>query len=276
MKKYLIIFTIVVVCITAGFGQTRKNKFLKDEYNYFSAKFGMSHSFLDKQPGTFQYKFIDAPLGNMQLIPVNKYIGYTKALSGGATFTHDFRKIHTGIVIGVMYENYGISSKFQVLPEYGDYTVIEKHYVNAISIPFYIKFGHKYFKKNMYDRMQFFYTGFNYNINKGVTKTEQSSWDQATIVKSSLDNAQKRNNMVLVAGYNHGFLNFELKYVPGGFFNRNKEISLKNNTLLVKPYSVEPKGVIYLTTSFVVPINVWTKNKSYDIAVFLRKIFGGN
>ena len=276
MKKNIIILTILILIGNSVLGQGRNKSFFTDEFNYVSIKVGLTHSFLDKQPSEFNYKFIHSPRGEMKIYPVEKYTAYTSGYLAGLTFTHDLKQIKTGFIVGVIYENYGISSKYRIDPKYGDYSVIERNSVNAVSLPLYLKFGYRYFKKNFDTNMQYMYIGLNYNMNQGITRVEKLSWNETDVFKSQLEKAHIKYNVVPVFGYNRGFGNIEIKFVPKGFFGRNNDVSLYNGTKDVKPYSVEPKGVLYITTSFTIPVNDWTKRKSFKIAQFIQKRIGGN
>ncbi len=261
MKKISVItIAIIFYTITSSFSQ----KFL-DEYKYFALRLGATHSFLDKQPESFNNFFYESPRGNMQLIPNSSYFGYTAGYYGGLIFNYDLKNDNMGFVGGIEYKHYGISAKYTTTND--DYSMVEKHRVSNISIPIYFKLGKKIYKKQRY-----FYAGIaiDFNLSSYSTQVVSNVKRKIKLEKDMIVG----NNIEAIIGYNYGFLNFEINYVFGGFLNREYEVNFNDNTR-VQPFSYQPRGALLIKTGLNIPLNSWTQRKVYAFQQFVRRLFGG-
>ncbi len=174
--KYLLILVSLLFSLYA-FSQ-------KSEYNYGAIKFGYSQGF-SPQPGFNKNKYLKTPLGEMQLTPVSSYPGYMPGFFASYLYNIDFPTDNAGVVIGLEYNNYGIAAKYETVN--GRYSMVEKHRINAIGVPVFLKFGPKFYKKQKY---AFLGAQFNFHIN--VSENQTPSWlNAASSIKLSPEEFNK-------------------------------------------------------------------------------------
>ncbi len=249
--KYLFILFSLLLSLQA-FSQ-------KSEYQYFSLRLGYSQGF-SGQPGFMANKYLNTPAGEMQLTPVDSYIGYMPGFVGNLYYHFDFPTDMAGIMFGVEYNNYGVSSKYETVN--GAYTMIEQHRINAIGVPIAFKMGPKFYKKQRYG-----YLGAQFNYNLDMKVNQKVSWTN-TASSAKVSEALNSTSMGFFVGFNWMVLNIQFDYMPGSFFN--KDYILPDNN--ITPYATQADNMYYLKVSFHTPTNDWLGSQSYKLKRFLRKI----
>lgn len=235
------------------------------EYKFFSLRAGVTHCLFNSQPDINPNKFVNSPIGELQLIPDTSYFSYVPGYFVNLIFNNDFKSDNAGIMIGLSYENFGLESKYHVAV--GDRWMIDTYKVNRLSIPIMFKFGKKIYKKQ-----NFFFIGGSYDRNLSLYKTELVSWD-ANLKTIQLDKSMLvKSNYSIIAGFNYMFFNFQADYILGSYLNRDYEISLPNGAI-TKPFKTHPKGIFVFKTSLNIPLNSWTMRKIYEIEVWIKKVF---
>jgi len=258
----ILIFTIISA--SGSFAQ------IDSEYDFFVFKAGVSHNFFDPQPGATSSKFLKSQYNeDFHLIPSSSYIGYTTGYQAGFIFNHDLRNNYTGIAIGVEYQSYGISAKYET--EQKLYTLVEDMVVTNISIPAYFKIS-KIRKKgaNMFPNQKYFYFGVEYNLNLSLSKIDEVGWS-STKSKTVLDKNQVvKSNYGLIFGFNYTIFNFQADYILGGFLNKTYEEKIEGES--VKPYAKYQNNVFLIKTSIAIPLNPWTSKRYYTVEKKIRRL----
>ena len=232
----------------------------KSEYQYFSIRLGYNQGF-SSQPGFNANKYLKTPLGEMQLTPVESNLGYMPGFVADIYYHFDFASNAAGIMFGLEYNNYGVSSKYETVN--GAYTMVEKHRINAIGIPIVFKMGPKFYKKQSYA-----FIGGQYNYNISMNEIQSVSWNK-TPSSSSVSDALNNTSMAFFAGYNWMVMNIQFEYVPGSFFNKEY---ISPEDVNIMPYSTQTDNMFYIKLSFHTPTNDWLGSKNYKLKRFLRKI----
>ncbi len=256
MKKSIIILFILLSSIT--FGQ------LNSEFDYFSLKLGAVHGVLDAQPDYFANKMLERNDNQYQLFPDSFYIGYVPGLYGSMLFSHDLQNDNVGLSVGLEYKLYGISAKYSTMNEV--YSLVERHYVHQVSVPFYIKYG-----KDFYEPQRYVYIGGAFNYNMSIFKTEKTSSTEVLRSMKLAPEMLNKMNFSVIAGFNYMFFNLQADYVLGNFLSPNYEETY-NDGSTAKPYEVQPKRYLIIKTGFTFPINSWTSRKWYMIETQIRRL----
>ena len=234
----------------------------KSEYQYFSFKLGYNQGF-STQPGFNVNKYLSTPAGEMQLTPVDSYLGYIPGFVANIFYHYDLPTDNAGVMVGLEYDNYGVSSKYETVN--GIYNLIEQHRVNAIGIPLTFKIGPKFYDKQTYG---FLGAQFNYNLSMKVN--QKVNWmDTPSSAKLTSDEFTN-TTMAFFVGFNWMVLNIQFDYVPGTFFN--KEYIVPGAATTITPYSTQADNMFFLKVSFHTPTNDWLGSQNYKLKRFLRKI----
>ncbi len=258
MKKTAIILLIVVLSATNTYSQY-------GEYRYFSFKGGMTHCLFNPQPNANINKFVNTPIGEMQLIPDTSYFGYVPGYFAGLIFNYDLQNDRTGLMIGASYENIGFENKYHL--SIGDRWMIDSYHVNRVSFPVLFKIGRKIYKEQ-----KFIFIGGSYDINLSLYKTESSSWS-TNKKKIKLDKSMLvKNNYSVILGINYMFFSAQVDYMFGSYLSKDYEVTLPNQQMS-KPFSGYPNGYFIFKTNLNIPINSWTTRKIYEVEVWFRKVF---
>ena len=233
----------------------------KSEYQYFSLRLGYNQGF-SSQPGFNANKYLNTPNGEMQLTPVDSYLGYTPGFVADIFYHYDLPTDNAGVMVGLEYNNYGVSSKYQTVN--GVYSMVETHRINAIGIPLAFKIGPKF-----YDNQRYGYLGAQFNYNISMKANQKASWlETASSAKLTSDEFSK-TAMVFFVGFNWMVLNIQFDYIPGTFFNKDYVDPESTNIL---PYSTQADNMFFLKISFHTPTNDWLGSKNYKLRRFLRKM----
>ncbi len=256
MKKSIIIFFIFL----SSFSYSQFNS----EFDYFTLKIGAVHSMFDAQPEFFPNKMLEINGNQYQLFPDSGYFGYVPGYYASFLFNHDLQNDNVGLNIGLEYKYYGISAKYSTI--YNQYSFIENHYVSEVSIPFYLKYGKKF-----YEPQKYFYFGGSYNYNLTLSKSEKLSSTEAVKTIKLDKNMLSKSNISFIAGFNYMFFNLQAEYVLGNFLSSNFEETYADNTT-AKPYLGQPKNLLLIRTGFTFPINSWTSRKWYIIETQIRRL----
>ena len=255
MKKYI----LTVIALILSLQLTAQ----KNEYRYFSIKLGYSQG-LSGQPSFNPAKYLNTPVGEMQLAPVENYLGYMPGFTGALYYHFDMANDMAGIYTGVEYNNYGVAAKYQTV--HGPYTVVEQNRMNAIGIPIGIKIG-----PDFYEDQRYFFLGTQFNFNLSMSSIDKVSWDKTSSVKLSSSEFQQ-TSMGFFAGFNWMVLNVALVYYPGSFFNKDYFLPEAPD---IYPYSAQNDNMFFVNVAFHVPLPLskgWVGTKSYKLKRFFRKM----
>ena len=251
MKYFFILFSFLLSI--HAFSQ-------KNEYQYFSLRFGYSQGF-STQPGYNENKYLKTPDGEMQLKPVDSYLGYTPGFVANLFYHFDFPTDNAGIMAGVEYNNYGVASKYETVN--GKYSVVERNKINAIGIPLAFKIGPKF-----YDKQTYGYLGAQFNYHLSMNVNQKVSWLQTSSSAKLTPDEFAKTATVFFVGFNWMVLNIQFDYIPGTFFNKEYIMPETNIT----PYSAQTDNMFFLKVSFHTPTNDWLPSKSFKLKRFFRKI----
>jgi len=233
----------------------------KSEYRYASIRLGYNQGF-SMQPGFYANKYLSTPNGEMQLTPVDSYLGYTPGFVADLYYHIDFPTDNAGVMVGLEYNNYGVSSKYETIN--GAYNMVETHRINAIGVPLAFKIGPKF-----YDKQTYGFLGAQFNFNISMNENQKVSWnDTPSSVKLTSDEFAN-TNMAFFVGFNWMVVNLQFDFVPGSFFNKEYVVPESTNIL---PYSTQTDNMYFLKVSFHVPTNDWVGSKNYKLKRFLRKL----
>ncbi len=256
MKKSIIIVFIFITSFS--FAQ------FNSEFDYFTLKLGAVHGLLDAQPDYYANKMIERNGNQYQLFPDSNFFGYTPGFYGTFLFNHDLQNDNVGLSVGFEYKMYGISAKYSTFNEL--YTLVESHYVSQVSVPFYIKYGKKF-----YEPQKYFYLGGTFNYNLSLMKTEKVNFtENAKKIKLTTDMLSK-SNFAVILGFNYMFFNLQADYVIGNFLSRNYEETYSDGST-GRPFEVQPRNYLIIRTGFTFPINSWTSRKWYMIETQIRRL----
>ncbi len=259
MKK--IILTIVSIAISISvFAQG------KSEFKYFSLKAGVTHGLFTKQPGKFDYRFLETPGGSMKMESSPSYFDYVPGYYAGVIYNYDFRNENVGLVLGAEFTNYGMGVRFQSQDD--KYSLIQKHSVSAISAPVYIKLGKRY-----YDKQNYFYLGFRYQYNLIHNLKEEVNWTSKSTTQDLGKDMLAKQNFGVMTGFNYLFFNLEVSYMFGGFLNKDYSQFLYGNKMPVKPYESFGGGNLFVSTGFNIPFNSWSSRQVYLFNMWFKRVF---
>jgi len=236
-----------------------------NEYTYWALRFGMSHGF-SAQPSLNENKYLDnVPVAStadeMQAIPVGSFIGYVPGFVLDFYFHYDFVTESAGIFVGIEYNYYGMSSKYET--KTGGYTAVEKNMVNSIGIPLAFKYGPKFYKKQAY-----IYAGIKYNFNLTMTSVQKVSWASEKAMEKVDAEQIKRSNFGVFLGINYLAFNIQFDYIPGNFLNTDY-----TNPSGYYPATGQPDKLFFLSTSINVPIsNGWIGTRNRTLKKFFKKL----
>ncbi|PID87996.1 MAG: hypothetical protein CSB06_02725 [Bacteroidia bacterium] len=238
---------------------------MNSEYNYFSIKAGAVHSIFHPTPEGYAQKVLENGEGDAYLVsPVKRLIAYVPGYYGSFLFNHDFRNDNLGASLGIEYKSYGISAKYETADK--EMNVIEQHNVSQLSIPFYIKYGRRF-----YDPQRYFYFGGSINYNIFATKTEKVSFTEVSRMTKIPGERLRKLNFSALVGFNYMFFHLEVNYMFGNFLSRGYMETLPNNEH-VKPYEGQPKGSWLIRTGLTIPLNSWTSRKWYGFETWVRRL----
>lgn len=257
MNKRL--FIIIVSIFLAS------NIYAQWEFNYFVIKFGANHNMFSQQPTSSNNLYLKTPTGISQLIPDKDFFSdYVPGATIGIDFHVDMPNDKLGFVIGANYQNKGISAKYISLN--GNYSLVQTHRINCISIPFLIKIGNDIFNLQSYALI-----GARFDINWGLSITDKVSYNAIPKTVFITDKYFNQSNIGLVIGYNFYIFNFEFSYYLDNFLDRTyvENIGTKNDPQNVKFFEHQPQNVFFFQTSIYIPLSPWTKNRIY----FLNRLF---
>ena len=237
------------------------------EYAYTGMRFGMTHGF-SGQPEFNANKYLVTPLGEMQALPADKYLGYVAGFVADFYYHYDFIE-NAGIFGGIEYNYYGMSSKYET--KYQGYYAVEKNMVNSIGVPLVFKIGPK---KNFNKDQMYVYAGLKYSFNINMTSVQKASWITAT-TRAKVESEQiQRTNLGLLFGVNYLAFSLQLDYIPSNFLNINYVSPSGYQTALG-----QPDKLFFISTTINVPVsNNWIGTRSRKLKKFfkkLRKFFGG-
>jgi len=256
MKKYILFIALLLIGIQS-FAQ-------KNEYRYFSIKLGYSQGF-SGQPGFNPAKYLNTPYGEMQLTPVDSYMGFMPGFTGALYYHFDFTNDMAGVYTGIEYNNYGVASKYETTN--GMFSMVEQNRMNAIGIPLGIKIGPKF-----YDDQRYFFLGAQFNFNLSMKSIQKVDWaDTPSSTTLSSDEFQS-SSMGFFAGFNWMVLNVAFVYYPGSFFNKDYFL-VEDPSIL--PYAEQNDNMFFLNVSFHVPLPLskgWVGTKNYKLKRFFRKM----
>ncbi len=263
MKKSIIILSLFILSSLSAFAQWN------NEYDYFSLKAGATHTLFTPQPGDMPNKMVYAKNGydQYQVFPDTTKFNFNYAPGYYVSFmyNHDLKNNKIGLSIGLDYRMYGIVSNYtaKAIPEF---SYREIYRGSQISLPFYIKYGKKF-----YESQRYLYFGGSLNYNLFLSKTEKPSYSE-TSKSIKLDKAAlKKSNFNLLLGFNYMFFNFEVGYVFGNFLSKNYSMELPDGST-IKPYETQAKNNFLFKTGITIPLNSWTPRKVYAIEMWFRRI----
>lgn len=258
-KKLIILFVILLGINTFSYSQW--------EFQYFVLKAGVNHHMFSPQPDTVNNFFMKTPYGEMRAIPTKQFSDYIPGFNVDLHFHLDFQNDKGGIVAGIQYFNYGISSKYANFDTL--YTLIASHRVYGIGIPFIIKFGNEIFNDQKY-----FFAGVQYNINLSMQKIETVNWS-AIPKKVMVKNTEFiKGQPVFLFGFNYMIFNIELNFMPKNFINQDFGVSVgpEGKEVVVRPYTGQPDKLFYLKTSLNIPLSPWTTKKNYTLHKIVKRL----
>ncbi len=264
MKNIVLTIGIVILSLTASLAQYKGG----NEYTFWTAKAGLNHSFLDKQPAaSFNNLFLSTPIGPIQLKPVESYKGYLMGYRGGITMHKDAKNEKMGFIIDLGASNFGISARYET-PENSTYWADVNYNVVAVQGGVMFKYG----GKEIYDKMRYIYFGPKFSYNLMFYKNEKVSW-VSTPVNVKLETEQaKQYNFAGTVGLNYMFFFAEMDYIHKGFFQTGAQVVLDNN-LPVEPYKSQSANLIYFSTGLNMPLNSWTTRQIYEIETKIKRFF---
>jgi len=239
-----------------------------DEYTYWGAKVGVTHSFLDAQPGSdFNNLMLQTPIGSIQMKPVDQFKSYTPGFKGAIVLNKDMKNDKMGIVLDLGVSNYGVSGHY-ITPENPDYWADINYNVMAAQGAILLKIG----GKELYDLQRYMYVGGKFNYNFMLYQNQKVSWTADVLYVKQPKEMLKNYNIAATAGLNYMFFFAEVDYVPGGFFQKGYQMSLPNGAA-VEPVGEQANSVVYFTTGINLPLNSWTSRKLYDIETTIKRWF---
>ncbi|HAN76761.1 MAG TPA: hypothetical protein DCQ31_02745 [Bacteroidales bacterium] len=255
MKIKNIIASCFIILSTQAFGQW--------EYQYFVARLGLVHGIMNSQPATSSGRYVVTAAGEIPLTTnidatTGFYLPYVVNANADLFFHMDAKNDKFGAIIGASFSMYPSVQKYATKNNVN--WVVERLDVLSVGLPVYVKFS-----KEMYEKQQYFYTGFVYNFNLELFQTQKVSWSQSNLTLSRKE-ALKKSTVALVAGYNHLLFNIELNYIPSTFIDPKFTLDGK-----LYPYESEPKNKLFLKTGITVPLSKWTTSRNYFLHKFFRR-----
>ena len=235
------------------------------EFNYFVFKAGMNHHMFSPQPKGTSTMYISTPDGEYRLEPDSLFVSdYVPGIQAGLNFHFDFSNDMGGIIIGAEYQNKGISSKFNTINR--DYNLLQTHRINSISVPFFIKLG-----KEIFNQQRYIFGGVRFNLNFGLHTFEKVNWMTESKISYNNERYFVNNNISFSLGVNYNIFNIEFNFYPDTFLDKlySQNVGTENDEYWVKPFEGQPDNLMFLQTSFYIPISPWTTSKFY----FIHKIF---
>ena len=210
----------------------------KSEYMYTALRFGMSHGY-SVQPVFNEFKYLNTPVGDMQAIPSASFFAYVPGFVADLYYHFDFVTENAGIFVGLEYNYYGISSKYET--KSGGYSAVEKNMTNSIGVPLAFKFWPK-----LYKNQQYIYVGLKYSFNLTMSSVQKVSWEEAMAVEKIDAEQFRRSNFGFFLGFNYLVFNIQLDYVPGNLFN----MDYIDETVSPKPlYLGQPEKMFFISRS---------------------------
>lgn len=258
IKKTIITAFLIVLSLST---------FAQWEFNYFVLKLGANHNMFSPQPQNYENLYMDTPEGIYRLAPDSIYLpDYVPGITAGVDFHFDMPNDKLGFVVGINYQNKGISAKYHTLLK--DYTLIQTYRINTVSIPAFIKVGNDIFNMQSY-----FFAGVRFDVNFAMSLTESASYKAASESVLFTDNNYfNPSNVGIVFGYNFFLFNFELSYYFQNFFNKSysQNVGTPNDPYNVYPFKCQPDNIFFFQTSIYVPLSSWTKNRVYFLNRWFR------
>ncbi len=233
---------------------------IASEFSYVGLRIGVSNGF-SAQPKFNANKYLITPVGEMQAQPAEKYLGYVPGFVADIYYHADFSE-NIGIFIGLEYNHYGMSSKYET--KYGEYSAIEKNMVNAIGVPLAFKYGPK---KIFYDEQAYIYAGLKYSFTLNMVSVQKANWLDAT-AKAKVPSVEiERTNLGLFFGINYKIFNLQLDYLPNNFLNIDNLSSSGYQTALG-----QPDKLFFVSAAISTPMNGWLGTKNRKVKMFFRKV----
>jgi len=142
----------------------------QNEYRYFSIRLGLNHHFFAEKTNNVTDKFLESPDGEMLLFSDNKLkFSYDLTYTMNLFYHFDFKNDKVGIVAGIEYVNYGITTHYTTRNQ--EYTLIEKFRIQSLGFPLMLKISNA-----MYEQMKYLFLGVQYNYNLSLRKIESSNF----------------------------------------------------------------------------------------------------
>ncbi len=258
MTKYLITLIIVFFSSVSLKAQW--------QFQYFVIRASMNHHFFSSQPDTLPGLYANTPNGELQLLPDKSYSEYVPGFNVDMQFHIDFASDKLGMILGLNYSNYGFSSAYTTRT--GDFHIIQTNYVHSIGIPFSMKAGFE-----MFDLMNYFTLGVQYNFNYKNFVIEKSNWLLEPRRLAGLPNQIVQNTVSINAGYNILFFNVQVDYMLNNFLNPEYSVNVGTESapVIIRPHFGEPKGLFFFRTGITLPISEWSTRRLYFLHRFTRR-----
>ena len=260
MKKS--IFIIFIFISTYSFSQWNS------EYDYFSLKLGAAHTMFTPQPDALANKMLVSKdgLDNYLVVPDDGFnLNYVPGYYGTFMYNHDLKSNNAGVSLGIGYKTYGISANYHSISLPTEFKLREVYHVSQVSIPFYIKYGKKF-----YETQKYFYGGASYSYNLFFSKSDYVSYTKLarTTQPTNYKEILNKSSIAAVLGYNYMFFNLELNYAFGNFLSK----SYTDDVLNIQPFIGQPQGALIIKTGVTIPLNSWTSRKVYSVEMWFRRI----
>ncbi len=237
----------------------------KNEYRYMAIKVGITHNY-NFFAGTENIDFMfKTPEGDMKQISKSAF----NYIPGGSVNLHyhlDSKTDKYGFIIGLEYQNNGSRSKYE--SENKNYSLVDQYRVQAVGLPFIVKFG----GKNIYINQKYLFVGVQYNYYIISQNIQKSSWNKQVYSHALSAEEKNKSGVAAFLGFNYNIFNVQLEFWTTNFVF--PEYSVTVDGINLKPYSHIPGYNLFLKTSINIPLNRWITTKNWT-AEKIRRIFNG-
>ncbi len=260
MKKS--IFLILIFISTYSYSQWNS------EYDYFSLKVGATHTMFTPQPDALANQMLISKdgLDNYLIVPDDGFnLNYVPGYYGTFIYNHDLKNNNAGVSLGIGYKMYGLAANYHSISLPKEFTLREVYRVSQVSIPFYIKYGKKF-----YETQKYFYGGASFSYNLFFTKTEYVSYINSPRITqpANYKDILNKSSVAAILGYNFMFFNVELNYAFGNFLSK----TYTDDVLNIQPYAGKPQGALIIKTGLTIPLNSWSSRKVYAVEMWFRRL----
>ncbi len=238
-KIYLTLFILVVFGYTT-FSQVR--------YQYITIKGGYDFNFNVAAPTKFRDFTVEK---RYRLWPAERYSSFTSGYFGSFLFHYDLENDVVGFFGGVDYNKYGYEARYR--SKSGDSTMRATYKVQSVGIPLGVKAG-----SSLFDIQFYVYGGVQFNMNLGLTATEQPSWADAVNRNLDKESYHKFTTFMFV-GVNYFIFNAEIDYAPVNF------------TIPEGSMWGLPDRLFIIKLAVHIPISKWTIEKAKNIRREVRR-----